>query len=310
MQLQSQLGRRGLRGKPFVERCDFNCNTSKCGAAYLLSQSSVTGSVFRANVGTSGAGAMDGGSSVLCEDNIFLDNTGTGFAAYGTFTSTRCTIVGNQGENLIPNSMYCCVVSNNTATGPCIPSGRIPTLQNTLLASNYIAGAFIDFFNNGAYKGTRLFENCTFANNYFGKHYNDTANLDSNSFFVSVVNCIFRENVIGQQQTVPTQPTRPKFSGDYNVADDQFVLDSTNPDHRWTFDPRFVDPIHGNYRLSPYSHACDIAEMLPWMTDHAVDLVGNPRRVNPRGRATPDAIPDLGCFECVSRSIGLIIKIR
>lgn len=44
----------------------------------------------------------------------------------------------------------------------------------------------------------------------------------------------------------------------------------------------------------------------------SLDLGGNPRIVNLKGVAyVPDALPDLGCFECVERApIGMMMSIK
>lgn len=90
----------------------------------------------------------------------------------------------------------------------------------------------------------------------------------------------------------------------YSVADQELV-------NKWSFDPKFSDAEHGDWRLRANSRARERGVVLDWLKV-SLDLGGNPRIANLKGAAhVPDALPDLGCFECVERvPNGMMIFIK
>ena len=72
--------------------------------------------------------------------------------------------------------------------------------------------------------------------------------------------------------------------------------------NKWSFDPKFSDAEHGDWRLRANSRARERGVVLDRLKG-SLDLGGTPRIANLKGAAyVPDALPDLGCFECVERA--------
>ena len=73
--------------------------------------------------------------------------------------------------------------------------------------------------------------------------------------------------------------------------------------------PRFVDAANGDYRPKSNSPLRDAGRSLAWMTEEAVDLEGNPRCLAKDGKPYPDALPDIGCYECAIPAPGLMLLV-
>ena len=74
--------------------------------------------------------------------------------------------------------------------------------------------------------------------------------------------------------------------------------------------PKFVDPANGDWHLRQNSPLRDAALTLGWMTEGAADLDGKPRRISSDGKAYPDSLPDIGCYECDIPKPGLLLQVR
>jgi hypothetical protein len=69
-----------------------------------------------------------------------------------------------------------------------------------------------------------------------------------------------------------------------------------------TGNPKFMDAANGDYTLEVNSPCRDKALTLGWMAEGSTGLLGNPRLVDTRGVAfSPEALPDLGCYEIQER---------
>ena len=89
---------------------------------------------------------------------------------------------------------------------------------------------------------------------------------------------------------------------------DLLALDETGKS--FSANPRFVDPVNGDWHLKSGSPLRDKALTLDWMTDDATDLDGKPRRISSDGKAYPDSLPDIGCYECDIPKPGFLLQVR
>ena len=158
-----------------------------------------------------------------------------------------------------------------------------------------------------------VLENCTIANNDDAIHTIGSAGTSScTNIYVNTV-------ITGLLHPYPeaTQAIARNccFGAIHNNQTSKFqefsdcIMISNIPDG----DLRFVDAANGNYRLDRRSPLRDNGRILPWMTVDAVDLGGGLRVVSGTGdplAVDPSALPDIGCYECALKPLGLSLIIR
>lgn len=251
----------------------------------------------------------------------------------------NCTVVDNAQANGRPNSVVnlavnalvkgCVIRGNRTsayvlralenqanarvedsrveANGSTALAGCI-SARNTLLAGN---GENCGYEFQGSGVASRV-ENCTFVG-FYRSVYVSGANEASQ---LALVNSIMTEN--GAEELYLNVPI-----GALAVTNCCLATLGWNPDgvpggvptglmcNRWTRAPGFKDAVNGDYTLWRGAFAREKGVKLDWMTDSSLDLAGDPRLVNRGGVAyAPDALPDLGCYECQEHTPGFVLFLR
>ena len=257
----------------------------------------------------------------LFQDCKILANNGSGAAfwannwttlidcvADGCATKNRSVVYGGTANKV---RMMDCVVRGSNA-GSAVIDGHASMLFTRCVFTNndvaLLSKAVADTFRNCLFAGNAqpvnvpdsTCENCTFAGNPAGGLYIDNASRrpvfvncvsaangnDANISFASGVDAsgIVLTNCCIQGATAEVlarDPTGASFS---------------------PRTPRFIDAAGGNYRLAANSPLREAGLPLGWMVPGSTDLDGNPRLVSLRGKPfVPDALPDIGCYECQTR---------
>ena len=225
-------------------------------------------------------------------------------------TSDSENIVGD--GNLTDSIVENCVFTNNSA--------------QVLYGSAHLRNCL--FAYNTAQLNTRssVFENCTVVTNSRGFH------IEGRGCKPVFINCISAGN--GNMTVTNSRGwnnfcfTWQAYTNDVTVSNCCFegVTKWTNdmsgmPPEVWSMetldptgksfaaDPKFVDKANGNFWLKTRSPCLDAALTLDWMTEDAIDLEGNPRRLAKDGKPYPDALPDIGCYECATPAPGLMLLV-
>ena len=203
--------------------------------------------------------------------------------AYVSLTMRNCLYAYNtqplvvQGSSILDN----CTIVSNYNNGIALTSGRTTTLRirNCVVFGNryqsYASNvngptSTGDFFYTKS-SANRSDVSITITNSYFEK--GATVSLADYQGAGSAVS-LFSLDGSGATTTI---------SEEANAAKDKLFRD-------WT---------HGDWRLQRKSPLRDAGVILPWMTDGAIDLDGNPRLTDKFGKAfASSALPDLGCYEC------------
>ena len=115
---------------------------------------------------------------------------------------------------------------------------------------------------------------------------------------VTMANCVLQAN----EETSPNAPDMRDADKSGKTAELTAAVIARGP--------RFVSPANGDWRLKSSSPLRDKGLVLDWMTDEATDLDCKLRRISSDGKAYPDSLPDIGCYECDIPKPGLMLYVR
>ena len=243
----------------------------------------ITNCVFRNCDASTSAISLGGSTSRLC--GCWIERC-SGNSIIGDLPVDRCVFCNNSGTIWFKTSPV--------------------DVHNCLFVSNM--NAIISTHDTGDKRG--LFENCTFVdNNGDNSSVVSMQGAKTNNKF-TFVNCILWGN------TKDVNCTDKKWQETDIIAYTNCLVEAyttalpeTHEGCIVGLNPRFVDPASGNYRLKSSSPLRDKALTLDWMTEDAIDLDGKPRRISPDGKAYPDSLPDIGCYECDIPKPGLLLMV-
>ena len=258
-----------------------------------------------------GAAAEVGQYSIIT--NCVFDGNGSGYRAllnYGPQWVMNCVFRNNTSDAMVGDGnakslIENCVFTNNTSQ----LFYSMTHLRNCLYAYNA---------NPLTVSGSVTIENCTIVSNRCGGIY-----LASDTAKSAFTNCISAYNQAG---SIANSRGRPNFYFSKNAYATnvtvvgcclQGITGMVNDNHsgeNWDLvvadktgksidaDPLFVNVVAGDWRLKAKSPCRDRGVALEWMAA-GTDLDGNPRLLDYNGKATADALPDIGCYECFERTL-------
>ena len=189
--------------------------------------------------------------------------------------------------------------------------------RNCLFADNKRKATYYRIVRqNGCPAGAGLvLENCTFANNtdmIGGTEVHMIGSGGTSSCTNIYVNTVFTGYLHPAPSGIRTIARNCCFGSLYNdnflEKTDCFMISDVP-----ACDLKFMDASHGDYALQRKSPLREMGRMLPWMTVDAVDLGGGLRVVSGTGEplaVDPSALPDIGCYECALKPLGLSLIIR
>ncbi len=258
---------------PVIARCVITGNVARYYGGGILSLGGhpiITACAILSNSCQDGGGGLtvSGGALMLSDSTVAgnQSNNGAALDVDGAYLSiARNRIVGNHGNS-----------------SDCILETTDATLFGTL-ANNLVAGAKNVALWVCGYR-LQLVHN-TLANNPFGVSAACAAT-------VTMTN-----NIVAGSVFAPVSAgTGATITGTNNL----FWPNASPP---WTGantvlgDPRFLDPVHGNFRLGPGSAADDRGVLVPLVQ---TDLTGHSRCIDPA--------PDIGAYESYQRRLPLLLR--
>ena len=261
------------------------------------------GCTFDAHGGSS-ALSQNGGCVIGC---VFKNQTsGIALAAGGDTEVRRCVFTQNSCSQPVTSRglVESCVITNNTFQYFSCNNNIIDNIRNCLLADNTFTGMFLRMMTG--YSAVVRFDNCTLAGNEMkGGVYSGTAA----DLGLAMTNTVFHGNAI---TGVFGSLTGCQTGFANNCTDNATLQSLTEADGGGlvTAAPKFVDAAAGDYRLARNSPCREKALKLGWMTAEATDLDGNPRVLDRYGKVSPAGLPDIGCYECASPILGLMLFVR
>ena len=254
----------------------------------------------------------------LVTNCTFTGNSGGG---YGTIRA----VDGAHGVDLVfsgcssSGGVFFSDTSNRIEFARCsfIEDTRAPSRAvlgcGTFRNSLFVNGSSRDILTQYSYNQDPYplkFENCTFVNKSGGIINYRNANEHPEVKPLVFVNCILWRaggasvHATGKEAYNATYATNCCFS-----AVDWSCGFQTHEDCFVNANPGFADAANGDWSIS--GRTCrEKGVMLPWMTDDAIDLAGNPRVASLYGRphsVDSFALPDLGCYESQTRIGGFSI---
>ncbi len=317
------------------------------GAGLFVTGCVISNNVSRGTGGSGGAGAHGGGAFVKrdawIEKTLFVANAARPDASSsyggglmtrnGTVTIKNCRFeaqeVANYGVALRLDSTAqvsgCSFREGASGSYGTVVGGSAQSLFERCRFSSNQSPAY---FTEGT---SPLFRNCLFADG------NDTAiRLFSGTSAFRAENCTFAGNksalTVQKDFTAAAALVNCLVYGnttdfvrvDGVTSETTFALTnclvSAYPNGHYTAQdclagvaPRFVSARRGDYSLKASSPCREKALSLDWMDADATDLAGNPRRLDLYGRPlaeSPSALPDIGCFECPLKKVGVALIIR
>lgn len=260
-----------------ITNCTFDANGGGQRGVITSDTSPVTlrGCVFRNHINSSALIGLSGTNSL---------------AANCVFTNNSVALLGLFGERL---RLRNCLYANNGMPFD-IMSGLA---ENCTVVSNRCGGIHV---SGDTYKPT--FVNCISACNSEQSGLSNVRGRPNFYFFklapvtnLTVISCCF-QGVSGMTNTYD------------NTLWDPLAQDAAGA----SFDagPKFVNVENGNYRLTASSPCRDRGATLEWMAA-GTDLDGNSRLLDYNGKATADALPDIGCYECFEKvTRGTVVIVR
>lgn len=252
-------------GNGSLEDCLFQNNSSYYAVLLVYGgTTTITNTVFTGNSGPEALGVVGGNSppKVVINRSQFIDNS---------HTEDMISMAGGIGE--INNSL---LAQNQLTTGAAVTmqSGTL-TLAHSTITDNTSASEEPGirartngrvFVKNSVLWGNRGAKPA--SERYSSSSSNSTRAVEEDQLYVETyapVGTITATRSIIQGLT--------QFAGNNNLA----------------YDPLFIDPIHGNYRLSSVSPAIDQGDAAVALATGPLDLAGSPRTSGP--------LPDLGAYE-------------
>ncbi|GEM_PF-1446776 len=277
-------------GKIEFRNCRFEHNSAggSGGAVYCGGNVSFMNCAFEENDAEKWAGAIFGGG--IFTDCRFVGNES--YEAGGAATTsgsrfTRCTFIGNvTGGGYLESG------------GGAIRSWGSNTILDSLFVGNFAYGYDGDGGGLSCTGGDRI-RGCTFvANTASGSG----AGVYFDSADATMANCVVwgndGVNQIDGEAPVAWSAVEGGYPGEGNIADD----------------PRFVDPVNGDYHLGDASPCIDAGHngLVPSRTKF--DLDGQPRFAEDLGSPNIGRgvapLVDMGCYEFPGRSTGLNLRLR
>jgi len=276
-----------------------NSATSSGGGAY---ESALNNCTLTTNSAENGGGVYYGTLNNCTLANNSASSCGGG-VYYGTLSN--CTLSGNSATGVFPyesdgwgGGAYNAKLNNCTLTFNSADSGGgacDSTLNNCTLSGNEALG-WPSGRGGGAWRST--LNNCTVTGNSAEMYGGGTATSTLNNCTVTgnwtyywgggvaadtLNNCILYDNFVTSGETNPNydnNSTKLNYCCTWPMP--------TNGVGNLANDPKFLNPMAGDYRLSPTSPCIDAGINQDWMFG-AVDLDGNPRILN--------GTVDMGAYE-------------
>ncbi|MEO5626721.1 MAG: hypothetical protein ABIQ70_11995 [Dokdonella sp.] len=200
--------------------------------------------------------AEDGGGAPVSGSTVVVQSA-------GAFTAENVELRGNHGQHV--------VLGFET-------DGFQTTFANSLMADNVTSGDLIRMEENG---GLQL-KSCTIANNVIG----------GSNVFSLTGDLTLTESLVWQSNRTTLAQEGGHQRNVRNVLASEIVSLGGGPDIESIY-PQFVDPTHGDYHITPASHALDYA-----VAASGTDLEGHPRSVDLPTPNRPGGGPlDLGAYE-------------
>jgi len=224
---------------------------------------------------------QEGPDTVLEGFTVTGGNANNGGGMYNLFgsspTVTDCTFTGNS--------------AGTNGGGIDLDFPGFPTVTGCLFSGNSAKSNGGGMYNSSSTNPTVA--NCTFEGNLAMN--GDAIALDTNPSFLTMANCVLWNggdeiwNNNGSTVTVVYSDIQGGWPGIENID----------------ADPMFVDPINGDYRLSPNSPCIDAGDNIAVPKFVLRDLDGNPRFVADVCAGDSGATVDMGAYEFQGTSCDL-----
>jgi len=245
--------------------------------------------------GLSGPGIQAGIGSVVT-NCVFKNNWGSGSVV--TLDSSIASYKSQSEWHTNPVKFVSCVIDGNRGSAaPAISVGYQSIVRNNLIThcTGYSGQAASIMLNDGSVR----FENNTLVGNSKGV-------VSAATGKGCMVNCALDNDWNVHQATKSASQVGIIFSNCWISARSPTTQPQYNCKTMSTAEALFIDAANGDWHLQRKSPLRDAAMKLDWMTG-ATDLDGSPRLMDMNGRATPGALPDIGCYECALRPRGILI---
>lgn len=317
------------------------------GAGLFVTGCVISNNVSRGTGGSGGAGAHGGGafvkSNAWIEKTLFVANAARPDAksSYGGGLMTRngtVTIANCRFESQEPANYGVALRLDSTALvsdcsfregasgsyGTVVGGSAQSLFERCRFSSNQSPAYFTDgtsplfrncLFADGSDTAIRLFsgtsafraENCTFAGNksalFVKKDFTAAAALVNCLVYGNTTDFVREDGVTSETTFALTNCLVSAYPNGHYTAQDCLAGVA----------PRFVSARRGDYSLKASSPCREKALSLDWMDADATDLAGNPRMLDLYGRPlaeSPSALPDIGCFECPLKKLGVALIVR
>jgi len=258
-------------GSGNITQSTFNNNTAYYGwggAIYATTRINISHSTFNNNMSEDFGGAIYGGDYSNISNSIFSGNAAqsNGGAVYSADDISHSTFIGNTAENggavanskTIINSLF---IGNSAKQGSAIYTTYYS--HSTVVSSTLVSNSATEA--GGGFYGQGTILNSIFHENTVGSEANDITRGGDVTLDYSLVNYI-------------------DGAVDYGI-------------HNIMGDPKFVDAVNGDYRLSADSPALDIGDSSVLDNyEFAQDDQGNPLDLDNKPRVSGANI-DMGAFE-------------
>lgn len=249
----------------------------------------------------------------------------------GTCTLSNCTltsIVDSNNSDRMYGTIYVngngvsflnCAFTDNTVGKYFIEvRGKTNTLFRNCLFADNVRGttAYRLIRQTNCPDGSGLvIENCTFVDNTDSigdtkVHIIGSAGTSSctNVFVNSVFTGLLHPHPSNIKTVARNCCFGPLYDNNFLEKTDCFMISDVPGG-----DLKFIGVAERNYQLQRTSPLREKGIILPWMSVTATDIIGNLRVVSNKGEplaVDPSALPDIGCYECVLKPLGLALIIK